>query len=122
MLYFPAALLVVVWHFSLRGYAYAAWLSTFDEDWTEQDKYGLWWKLISFGLWLSGFGHWVMSIESKVESLLTNFETSIKFRTSNFVSTWKQERIELELVEQEKERKMMEDIESDDVVVSKLLK
>jgi hypothetical protein len=54
--HFPAALLTAVWHFSLRGYTHAAWLSTFDEDWTENDRYAMWWKLISFELWLSSFG------------------------------------------------------------------
>lgn len=121
MLYFPAALLIAVLHFSLRGYAYAAWLSTFDEAWTEKDRYALWWKLISFELWLSSFGDSAESIEGKAESQLGFLEDWIKLRISNLVLTWKQ-RIELELVEQEKKKKAMEDIEFDDTVVSKLLK
>jgi hypothetical protein len=51
VLYFPVALLLAVWHFSLRWYAYAAWLSTFDEDWSGKDGYALWWKLVDFDLW-----------------------------------------------------------------------
>ena len=121
VLYIPAALLLAVWHFSLRGYAYAAWLSTFDEDWTEKDRYALWWKLISFELWLSSYGESAESIVEKVESHLISFEIWIKLRISNFVSTWKKERIELELMEQEKKMKMMEDIEFDEAVISKLL-
>jgi len=121
VLYFPAVLLTAVWHFSLRGYAYAAWLSTFDEDWTEKDRYALWWKLISLELWLSSYGESAESVGGEVESQLISFENSIKLRISNLVSTWKQERIELELMEQEKKMKMMEDIEFDEAVISKLL-
>jgi len=121
VLYFPAVLLMAVWHFSLRGYAYAAWLSTFDEDWMEKDRYALWWKLISLELWLSSYGESAESVGGKVESQLISFENSIKLRISNLVSTWKQERIELELMEQEKKMKMMEDIEFDEAVISKLL-
>jgi hypothetical protein len=126
VLYFPAALLMVMWHFSLRSYAYAAWLSTFDEDWTEKDGYALWWKLRIelwlFELWLSSFGDLALSVWGKVESQLNYVENLIKLRISNLVSTWKQERVKLELVEQEKKKKMMEDIEFDDAVVSNLLK
>jgi hypothetical protein len=110
VLYFPTALFMAVWHFSLRGYAYAAWLSTFDEDWMEKDRYALWWKLIRFDIWLSNLG-----IEESVESQLDFFENYL-------VSTWKQERVELGLVEQEKKKKMLENIKFDDGVVSKLLK
>jgi hypothetical protein len=112
---------MAVWHFSLRGYAYAAWLSTFDEDWMEKDRYALWWKLISLELWLSSYGESAESVGGEVESQLISFENSIKLRISNLVSTWKQERIELELMEQEKKMKMMEDIEFDEAVISKLL-
>jgi hypothetical protein len=121
VLYFPAVLLFAVWHFSLRGYAYSAWLSTFDEDWTQNDKYGLWWKLISFDLWLSSSGDSAQRVAKKVESLVDFFEKSIKLRMSNLVSTWKQERIDLELVEQEEKKKTMEDMEFDEVVISRLL-
>jgi hypothetical protein len=41
VLYSPVVLLWALWHFSLREYAYAAWLSTFDEDWTGNDRYTL---------------------------------------------------------------------------------
>jgi ABC-type long-subunit fatty acid transport system fused permease/ATPase subunit len=122
VLYFPAVLLTAVWHFSLRGYAYAAWLSTFDEDWTDKYRYALWCKLISFELWLSSYGDSAESIWGKVESQLISFENWIKLRISNLVSTWKQERIELELMEQEMKKKMMEDTEFYDGVISKLLK
>jgi hypothetical protein len=122
VLYFPAVLLMVVWHFSLREYAYAAWLSTFDEDWIEKNEYALWWKLIGFGLWLSNLKGTVKSAGKKFESLLNGIGNSIKLRMSDLVPTWKQERIELELAEQAKKKKMMEDIEFDDIVVSKLLK
>jgi hypothetical protein len=36
---------------------------------------------------------------------------------SNMISTWEQERIEFELVEQEKKEKKIEDIEFDNVVL-----
>jgi uncharacterized protein (DUF486 family) len=121
VIYLPPVLVMAVWHFSLRGYAYAAWLSTFDEDWTENDKYALWWKLISVELWLSGFGDLAKSVGEKIESRLNSFEVSINLAISNLASTGKQKRIELELVELEKKRKMMEDIEFDDAVVSKLI-
>lgn len=110
VLYFPGALFMIVWNFSLRRYAYSAWLSTFDEDWMEKNEYALWWKLISVGLRLSNalekFSEWL--------SPLNSFE--------KWFWTSKQERIELELAEQEKKRKLMEDMEFDDVVISKLLK
>ncbi|KAE9373224.1 hypothetical protein N431DRAFT_482315 [Stipitochalara longipes BDJ] len=121
VLYFPAVILWAVWHFSLREYAYAAWLSTFDENWTEKDRYALWWKLMSFEVWLSSFGRSADGVQRKVDSKLTNFENSIKLRMSNLVSTWKQEREELELAEQEKKKKTMDDVEFDKAVVSKLL-
>jgi hypothetical protein len=121
VLYFPAVLVLAVWHFSLRAYAYAAWLSTFDEDWTEKDRYALWWKLIRFELWLSSYGNLAERVGRKVESQLNSLENWITLRMSNLVPTWKQERIELELKELEKEKKIMEDVEFDDTVISKLL-
>jgi hypothetical protein len=89
VLYFPAVLLWAMWHFSLKEYAYAAWLSTFDEDWTEKDRYTLWWKLMSFEVWLSSFGSSARGVERKVDSKLARFENSIKLRMSNLVPTWK---------------------------------
>lgn len=74
VLLFPVALLLVVWHFSLRRYAYAAWLSTFDEDWTEKDGYALWWKLVGFGLWFDSVWNKVeVKMEAKVEAYTRKF-------------------------------------------------
>jgi hypothetical protein len=121
VLYTPAMLFLAAWHFSLRGYAYAAWLSTFDEDWTENNKYRLWWKLISFDLWLSNLGDVFGNIGKKIDRQLINFEKSFKLRMSSWFSEWNNERIKLELEEKEDKRKMLEDVEFDDAVVSKLL-
>jgi hypothetical protein len=46
----PSIFFIVGWHFSLRDYAYRAWLATFDEDWLEQrnKRYKLWWIIFAF--------------------------------------------------------------------------
>lgn len=114
-------LLFAIWHFSLRGYAYSAWLSTFNEDWTENDKYGLWWKLISFDLWLSHTGDKAQRVGEKAESLLNSLEKEVKMKMSGLVSRWGKQRVERELEEREKGMKTTEDMEFDDGIISRLL-
>jgi hypothetical protein len=60
-------------------------------------------------------------VERKVDSKVMKFENWVKLRMSNLVSTWKQERGDLELAEREEKKKTMEDIEFNNGVVSKLL-
>lgn len=55
VLCFPQLLVLCVWHFSLKRYGYNAWLSTFDEDWAEKNRYSLWWKLTSLDSWMSKY-------------------------------------------------------------------
>ena len=117
----PAVLLLAVWHFSLRRYAYAAWLSTFDEDWTENNKYGLWWKLISFDLWLSSIWDTLTNIGDRFDRSMMDLEKSFKRRMSYWFSAWNKERVEFELAELEERKKRIEYMEFDDAVVERLL-
>jgi hypothetical protein len=111
----PAPLLVAAFNFGLRGYGYAAWLSTFDEDWPQKNEYALWWKLIGFGLWMSNLRDWAAA---KTKFLLYNADN--KLRILDWASMWKQKGLRAELAEGAKKNKI-ETITFDDVIALNLL-
>ena len=41
----PAVLYAILCDVALKGYAYKAWLATFDEDWDTNGKYQTWWRI-----------------------------------------------------------------------------